>query len=87
MHPDTHSDTHKHTHRHKLTRTETRREAHAGNTPSPAPDGWWVHPSKQAKVGVVTICEVSLEVLLLKLMSVQSANTRVYVLGRIVCVS
>ena len=49
---------------------------------STAPDGWWFSPNKQAKVRVVSLYAVGLQVLFLKLMSVQSANTRVYVLGR-----
>ena len=52
-----------------------------------APDGWWSHSRKQVKVNVFIICGIRATVLFLKLMSVQSAKTRVYVIGRIVSAS
>ena len=52
-----------------------------------APDGWWPHSRKQVKVNVFIICGIRATVLFLKLMSVQSAKTRIYVIGRIVSAS
>ena len=64
---------------------------HKGRTPldeaTTAPDGWWFHSRKQVKVSVFIICGIRDTVLFLKLMSVQSAKTCVYVIGRIVSAS